>query len=74
MPDVVNVSVTESVDLVDVSVFETVDEVSVLVSEMGSPGQKGDPGTPGVGMLYGTGDPPDPTGLPDGMAFLKYEP
>ena len=38
----------------------------------GPRGYKGDPGldTP---VFYGTGDPPDPTGLPDGAVFFKYK-
>ena len=41
----------------------------------GRPGDKGDKGDPGLNtpVLYGTGDPPDPTGLPDGAVFFKYK-
>lgn len=26
----------------------------------------------GVQVYYGTGDPPDPTGLPDGSVYIRY--
>lgn len=28
----------------------------------------------GATILYGTGDPPDPTGLADGTVYIKYVP
>lgn len=41
----------------------------VTVAEQGPEGIQGSPGTI---ILYGTGDPPDPTGLPEGTLYLRY--
>jgi hypothetical protein len=44
-----------------------------LRGEQGPQGDKGDPGGQwGPGVLFGTGDPPDPTGLSDGVLYFKY--
>ena len=46
--------------------------------DQGDPGPQGPPGADGADgedahVYYGTGLPPDPTGIPDGAIFLKYE-
>lgn len=52
-----------------VTVREAVAEfVEVLA---GIKGDKGDPGDNAV-VLFGTGLPPDPTGLPDGALYIRH--
>jgi len=63
--DNIVVNVTQNVDEVAVNVTQNTDIVNIDVS--------GTRGPPGVASVYfGTGEPPDPTGLPDGTLFFKY--
>ena len=45
--------------------------LSVVEVSAGPKGDKGDDGQDAV-VLFGTGLPPDPTGLPDGALYIRY--
>jgi hypothetical protein len=53
----------------EIVVVEPADKV--LEISAGIKGAKGDDGQDAV-VLYGTGLPPDPTGLPDGALYIRY--
>lgn len=47
----------------------------ISIAEQGLPGAKGDKGDNGqdANVYFGTGTPPDPTGLINGAIFFKYK-
>jgi hypothetical protein len=60
--DNIVIEINETIEQVSITANEFVDEVEVTVTELP---------VPDVNVLYGTGDPPDPTGLKNGTLYFK---
>ena len=59
------------VDIVDtLEIVESVPDIIEIVDAGITPGPAGRSGL--IDVLYGTGPPPDPTGLAEGTVYIRY--
>ena len=61
---------TEVLETIEQVAIATQEEVSYTFETAPQKGDKGDTGI--VDVLYGSTDPPDPTGIADGTLYIKY--